>query len=271
MSYEVENFENQVIGRSWEVPVLVDFWAPWCGPCRTLGPVLERMAPQAGGRWELIKVNMEEHPELATTFNIASIPAVKLFVNGEVKDGFVGALPEREIQGFLDKALPSPGAAVVAEARRLLSEGAAHEAARLLEPLLTSEPTNTEARVLLAQSLLGVEPARIPNLLDRISPDSECFDQAGAIRTLARLVHAAKEPALLPEARVRATYLKGAAAVAGGDYGAALEAFIKVLELNRQYDNQGAKSACKAIFQLLGTRHPLVEGFHRAFSSALHA
>jgi putative thioredoxin len=86
ISCEVQDFKAQVVRRSQAVPALVDFGAPWCGPCRTLGPVLERLAAQARGRWELVKVNTEEHPELATRFNIASIPAVKLFLKGEVPD-----------------------------------------------------------------------------------------------------------------------------------------------------------------------------------------
>jgi thioredoxin len=106
MSYEVHDFETQVLQRSKQRPVLVDFWAPWCAPCRTLGPVLEKMAAQANSRWELVKVNTEENQELAAAYNIASIPAVKLFVNGEVVDEFVGALPEREIRRFIEKPLP---------------------------------------------------------------------------------------------------------------------------------------------------------------------
>jgi putative thioredoxin len=271
MSYEVQDFEKQVLQRSNQIPVLVDFWAPWCGPCRTLGPVLERMATQAGGLWELVKINTEEHQDLAAAFNIASIPAVKLFVKGKVADEFVGALPEREIRRFLEKALPSPSASQLAEAQRLLNEAANGAAVKLLEPVVNGEPGNFEARVLLAQALLSTDPARITTLLEPVVPDSEFSERADAIRTLARLAQLAKDPAALPEANVRDKYLAGAAALRSGNFGLALEAFIEVLERNKQYENGGAKEACRAIFQLLGMRHPLVERSFRAFSSALHS
>jgi putative thioredoxin len=271
MNHEVQDFQKQVLERSKQVPVLADFWAPWCGPCRTLGPILERMATQAGGRWELVKINTDEHQDLAADYKIASIPAVKLFVNGKVADEFVGALPEREIRRFLDKALPSPAAKQVAEAQRLLNEGANADAAKLLEPVVAGEPGNIEARVLLAQALLGTDPERVATVLEPVAPGTDYFDRADAIRTLARLVQVMGHPDRLPEANVRDRYLAGAAAIKSGDYGSALEAFIEVLERNRQYENEGAKDACKAIFQLLGMRNPLVEHYFRAFSSALHA
>ncbi len=271
MSYEVQDFNAQVLERSQQVPVLVDFWAPWCAPCRTLGPVLERMAGKANGRWELVKVNTKDNQELAAAFKIASIPAVKLFADGKVMDEFVGALPEREIRRFLEKALPSPYARQLTEAQHFVAEGSNAQAAELLEPIVSSDPGNLEARVLLAQALLGSAPERITQLLDPVGPDSELADRANALRTLARLACVASEPALLPEAEVRERYLAGAAAVQLGDFASALPAFIEVLDRDKAFDKGGAKEACKSIFQLLGTRHPLTERFFRSFSSAVHS
>lgn len=99
-------FNEDVIETSRTKPVLVDFWAPWCAPCRVLGPTLERLAKESGGSWRLVKINADSHPQLVRQYGIRGIPAVKLFVDGEVVDEFVGALPERAVRQWLDKALP---------------------------------------------------------------------------------------------------------------------------------------------------------------------
>jgi len=186
-------------------------------------------------------------------------------------DEFAGALPEGEIRRFLEKALPSPSAGQLAEAKRLLSEGDNMKVAELLEPIVGSEPGHAEARVLLAQALLHSAPERIPVLLEPIKSDSEFGDRAEALRSLGRLAQMAHQPNAFPEDKVRQRYLAGANAVQTGDFEAALSAFIEVLERNRNYDDEGAKRACKAIFQVLGMRNLLTDRFFRAFSSALHA
>jgi putative thioredoxin len=271
MSYDVTDFERDVLQRSQTLPVLVDFWAPWCGPCKMLAPVLERLAAQAGERWLLAKVNTEEQPALATQYEIASIPNVKLFVRGEVVDEFLGAMPEPEIRRWLSKALPSPHAETVARAERLVAENRLEEAARELKPVIAAEPANEEARVLLARCQLVTEPRRISETLSPVGADSDFADRASGLRLLGQLASDAGQPARFPEAPVRARFLVGARALKSGDFDAALEAFIAVLERNRDYHGGIAKAACKAIFQVLGIRHPIAERHHRAFASALHA
>src|SRR4030095_3403425 len=115
------NFDEVVLKGSAQRPVLVDFWAPWCAPCRVLSPVLDRLAEEFGARFTLVKLNTEEEPELAVRYSVRGIPNCKLFVNGEVIDEFTGALPEGALREFLAEALPSPAAPVVAAAKALLA------------------------------------------------------------------------------------------------------------------------------------------------------
>lgn len=100
-------FQEDVIEKSHDKPVVVDFWAPWCGPCRTLGPVLERLAKESQGTWRLVKINTDKHPQIARRYNVRGIPAVKLFVDGEVADEFVGARPEGAVKQWLQPHVPS--------------------------------------------------------------------------------------------------------------------------------------------------------------------
>lgn len=106
MTKAQENFQKEVVEKSFDKPVLVDFWAPWCGPCRIIGPTLEKLARESAGTWRLVKINTDKHAEISQQFRIRGIPAIKLFVNGEVVNEFVGALPEHAIRKWLDQALP---------------------------------------------------------------------------------------------------------------------------------------------------------------------
>ena len=121
MAYEVTNFQKEVLEKSHETPVLVDFWAPWCGPCRTLGPVLEKLAGENSNAWTLAKLDTDENPEVSTQYGIRGIPAVKLFVDGQVVNEFTGALPEYAVRQWLDEALPSKAKKHMAQAEAALA------------------------------------------------------------------------------------------------------------------------------------------------------
>jgi putative thioredoxin len=270
MGHDVTDFQAEVIQRSRTVPVLVDFWAPWCGPCRALGPVLERLAARADGRWELAKVNTEELQEPAERYGIQSIPNVKLFVDGEVVDEFLGALPEEQVRRWLEQALPSPYSGAVERAREMLALGQFAEAAAALRAVAAEEPSLVTARLALAEAYLHTDPARVPEALAGIEVEADEADRVEALRALAE--HAARldTPDTLPESPVRDRYLEGLKAVRAGDWGAALEAFIAVIRGQRGYADGAAQEAGRAVFMLLGWRHPVCERYHRAFTSALN-
>jgi len=155
-----ENFESDVIAQSAIAPVLVDFWAPWCGPCKSLGPILEKLEVDYGGRFSLVKVNSDDEQQLAAAFGIRSIPTCVLIKDGRPLDGFMGALPESKIKEFLDKHLPSEEDLVVQEdlekADEFLEEGDVNAALAKLQEALAINPANDDARFDYVKLLISV-------------------------------------------------------------------------------------------------------------------
>ena len=143
MNHEVKDFSTDVLQASFNKPILVDFWAEWCGPCRVLGPSLERLAAKNNGEWSLVKVNSDENPELSAEYGIRSIPNVKLFYKGEVINEFVGALPEQAIIEWLKKNIPGKHQDLLSNAETLLSSGNEMEAQQILDELLRKDPRNS--------------------------------------------------------------------------------------------------------------------------------
>lgn len=158
MDVTVANFETEVIEASLSVPVLVDFWAPWCGPCKSLGPVLEKLELAYGGRFKLVKINSDEEQELAGAFGIRSIPTCVLMVQGKPVDGFMGAQPEGQIKAFLDKHLPTENELLAQseeeEALEALADGDDETALAKLQQAVDTDPNNDDARFDLVKLLL---------------------------------------------------------------------------------------------------------------------
>lgn len=269
MSYEVQDFDQQVLQRSQAVPVVVDFWAPWCGPCKMLGPVLESLAAQANGKWDLVKVNTEEHQALALAYNISSIPAVKMFKAGEVADEFVGFMPENDIRRWIENHLPSPAQQEMELAAEYIDDGRIAEARALLDQALAKDPGRIPAKLLLAEVLLGEDPGRAIALLGEVPPDA---DEAPHAQALAMLAEASRRSAeSMAEDPLKATLLQGLAAIRVRDWDQALSSLVEVVERRRAYAGGLATDAGKAIFRYLGIRHPIADKYYRRFSSALNS
>lgn len=269
MSFDVKNFEEEVLERSYDVPVVVDFWAPWCSPCRVLGPVLEQLAAQSNNKWVLGKVNTEEQVEVARQFRVQGIPNVKLFVDGRVADEFVGTLPEHLVRRWLRKSIPSPYRRQVTEAQHLLLAGRSSDAQVLLEEVRQFEPENVEARVLLAQAVLFSDTTRAAELVQDVE-EAELSELTDAIKTIERLGLISKNPSSLPPSPVRDRYLRAVFALFKRDFARALRDFIEVIRNDRYYDDDGSRKACIAIFKILGEEHETTLQYRRDFSSALY-
>ena len=225
----IENFETEVITASMEMPVLVDFWAPWCGPCKSLGPVLEKLEAAYAGRFKLVKINTEEEQQLASAFGIRSIPTCILLKGGQPVDGFAGALPEGDVRAFLDKHVPSEGElaaeADTHEAEHLLESGDPDAALAKLADALATDPSNDEARFEYVRLLIK----------------TGAYEEAEA--TLAEPL--AREPKVL-RFEALADWLRALQFVETSDMGNwSIEQFdAKIAENKRDFDTRYAKARC---------------------------
>jgi putative thioredoxin len=272
MNHDLIDFQADVLEQSRTTPVLVDFWAPWCGPCKMLGPVLERIAGEAGGRWTLVKINTDEHQDLAAQFEIRGIPSVKFFQHGRVVAEFSGTLPEPQLRRWLDEHLPTPKRESMATARELLHAGRATEAAELLRLLTEADPGDNELAALTARALVFSEPNEAVALIAELPSSSPWADTAGLVREFAHLFAVAENPPVeVAGSPLGGRYLEAIRALRGEQYATALGGLVAVLQEKPAFDGGHAKAAVLAIFKHLGMRHPLTDKYFRAYSMAVNA
>jgi putative thioredoxin len=266
-----QTFLRDVIEASKTTPVLVDFWAPWCAPCRVLGPVLDKVEKAQGGRFKVVKVNTDKCQDLAYTYKINGIPAVKLFVDGKVAGEFVGALPESQVIKFLDAHLPTASSRGLADAKAALAANDAGRAETLLGELVAADPKHDEARIMLAELRFGRDMTAALDLVKDVGSTHPHFERANGLRILGRLAALRSEggAADISGSRGWPAYERGIAALAVGNYDAAAEAWIEATKLDRKLDDDGPRRACVALFRWLGDDHPVTQRHRRAFATAL--
>jgi len=269
MAYELKDFETQILARSHEVPVVVDFWAPWCGPCKQLGPVIENLASEAEGRWELVKVNTEDHPKTALDYEVTSIPDVRMFRDGKVVGDFKGFMSPEMIAEWLEKHLPSEREDEIIAARQLAESGNVAAALAKATEILASEPGNEDLRLAAAEWALRIEPASCLELLAPIQADSDVSDRAEGLGQLSRFVADAAQFSSESE-KANAAFAKGLTALKDGQFPQWIDQWIETIERRKDFADGRLIDACKAAFRYLGPRHPAVEANYRRFTSALY-
>jgi putative thioredoxin len=270
LDVDESTFEREVIQRSYEVPVVVDFWAAWCGPCRVLGPILERLAIEAGGSFLLAKVDVDANPNLAIRFGVRGIPAVRAFRQGEVAAEFAGAQPESAVRRFLERIAPSQASQAIETAASLLATRHWPEAEAAFRAVIEGEETNSRAALGLTQSLLmqgrGAEAKAV---LDHFPPGQE-WAVAEGLKPLATLLADLErgEPEDNGDA-LEASLRQAGRLVARGNLAAAMDGLLDILRQDKSYRKGLPKDILLALFALLGDSDPLTREYRDELASVL--
>ena len=279
-AYDVDagNFQQIVLDGSQSVPVVIDFWAPWCGPCRSLKPILEKLAEEYQGKFILAKINSDENQALAAQFQVRGIPAVKAVFRGEIVDEFSGALPEGAVREFLDRILPSPAAELRAQAAAQRDAGDFQAALTTLGQASQLAPEDQDVRIDAAEILAHLNQIEeATQLLNSLSADKKADPRAARLLTklnFAQSGQAVDEAAL--RARIdshpddlEARFALANALVASARYAEGMDALLDIIRRDRGWNEEAARKTLLSVFELLAG-DPLVSQYRRKLASALN-
>lgn len=268
--FDIKDFQKEVIDESNSNPVLVDFWADWCQPCKVLGPVLEELAEQNKGRFKLAKVNTEEFPSIAREYGIQSIPAVKLFMEGKVVAEFLGALPKSTIEKWLILNIPNEDQKELNEIKKQIQSEDTSNSIKRLEKLIKKAPELTEAKILLASHFVFSDPVKASKLIDNIGEDSPLYQTVTDIRTYNSFIQLESNKHEIEESKLKEKLFSAIGAAKKLDFKKTLEDLIFIIQVDKKYQNEIARKACVAFFHLLGNDHEITRLYRRQFDMALY-
>jgi putative thioredoxin len=284
-----ETFMTDVIEGSRDRVVIVDFWAPWCGPCKQLGPALERAVTSTKGAVQLVKINVDQNQDLAREMRVQSIPAVYAFFQGRPVDGFLGAVPESQVKSFVDRLMrvsghkPAGAAAadLLAQADEALSSGRLEVAEDLYHDVLAEDPNSAEALAgVLRLRVARGEVAAAREMLDNLPPELANAPAITAARSAVDLAEQGPAPGSVAELEARlardpndhqARFDLAAALYAEGRLEPAVDQLLDLVKRSREWNDQAARKQLLKLFDALGPTHPLTVAGRRRLSSLLFA
>ena len=281
-------FMADVIEASRDVPVIVDFWATWCGPCKTLGPILEKAVLAAKGAVKLVKIDTDKNPAVAGQLRVQSIPTVYAFFQGRPVDGFQGALPESQIKSFIERLVKLSGgegaidiAAILDEAKTLLEGGDPHQAAGIYNEILAEEPENAAAYAGLIRCLLAVgEQDGVDQMLENAPASMAKSPELAAIRTQLELARQAEQAGPLTDLKAavdadpannQARYDYALALYAAGRNEEAVDSLLEIVRRDREWNERAARTQLLKLFEAFGPADKLTMAGRRKLSSLLFA
>jgi putative thioredoxin len=275
-----QNFQALVIENSLKQPVLVDFWADWCEPCKTQMPMLAKLAEEYAGKFILAKVDTEQEKELATHFGIKSLPTMKLFVKGQIADERIGVIPESKVRAFIDAFITSESDKIVSAAMRALDEGRAEDALALMNQALTQDPENTDLKINIAKIVTaqGDRDSALA-LLDSLGEEENKKDEVVKLRAEIEVAKHLENTPPMQEIEQRlsddpndldALLQKSRHLSASADYDEAMECLLKIMTIDRQFENDLGRTSLISLFDLLGGEHPSVQKYRRKMFTLLY-
>jgi putative thioredoxin len=276
----MQNFQSLVLEKSLQKPILVDFWADWCEPCKTIMPMLAKLADEYAGKFELAKVNADQEQELAAHFGIKSLPTMKLFYQGQMVDEVIGAAPESDIRTMLDKHIVSESDQFMQAAMMAYEQGQTGQALELLNTALAKDPDNAELKVTIAQLVHAQgDSESATTLLDSLDDEGNKLDAAIKLRAEIKL---AEQLANLPDfdeieqrlaqdpLDLEALLQKSRHLTARGDYDNAMECLLSIVRADRSFQEDVGRTSLLELFDLLGGEHPSVQTYRRKLFNLLH-